>query len=364
MYFTKYRPQILLSFITILATLSIWLIFYLKLPAKIGFPVSNLETVFANYDGPNYIAIAKCGYNKNCLGPNFSSITTLEYYPAHLPGYPMLIRLFSIFTTGPKAMLFVTLLGSVLMTLTAYTLFKDFWVAFFLIFLPPRLFILRSIGAPETWFIFLTLASIYFFKKNKYLISAVFAALSIYFKTPGIILGLAYLILYLKDLKNIKKYLSYLLMPLMLLGIFYYYKIQTGDFLAYFHSGDNFHLNPLPFLVFISNKSWIGSIWLEEILYIYFFALTACQKLYKKFKFDIIFLYPFLFTILTLFVAHRDISRYIAPIYPFVLFAFKKYLNKPSLRLILFILIPAIYLYSINFIIGNSAPISNWAPYL
>ena len=337
-----------------------------------GFPKATFETIFANYDGPNYMAISKCGYDKNCLGPNFSLSQPLEYYPAHLPGYPMLIRFFSNFTTGPKAMLFVTLIGSVLMTLATYALFKDFWVAFFLIFLPPRLFILRSIGAPETWFIFLTLASIYFFKKNKYLISAIFAALSIYFKTPGIILGLVYLFLFFKNIENwsaswrmkIVNFAWFLLMPLTLFLIFFYYKGQTGDFMAYFHSGDNFHINPLPYLVFISTKSWIGSIWLEEILYIYFFALLTCQKLYKKFKLDIIFLYPFLFTILTLFVAHRDISRYIAPVYPFVLFAFKKHLNKPHIRIILFILIPAIYLYSINFIIGNTAPIADWTPYL
>ena len=360
----KYRPQVILSLFTVLATLSLWLIFYLQLPAKMGFPKATLETIFANYDGPNYIAISKCSYDKNCLGPNFSLPQPLEYYPAHLPGYPMMIRLFSNFTTGPKAMLFVTLLGSVLMTLATYALFKDFWVTFFLIFLPPRIFILRSIGAPETWFIFLTLASIYFFKKNKYFISAIFAALSIYFKTPGIILGIAYLYICIKDIKNIKKYLSYLLMPLTLLTIFVYYKIQTGNFFAYFNSGDNFHLNPLPFLVFISTKSWIGSIWLEEILYIYFFAILTCQKLYKKFKLDILSIYPILFTALTLFVAHRDISRYIAPVYPFVLFAFKKYLNKPHIRLILFVLIPAIYLYSINFIIGNTAPIADWTPYL
>jgi len=371
MYFTKYKPQILLSFLTICATLIIWLTFYFQLPAKIGLPPSSLETVFANYDGPNYMAIAKCGYDKGCIGPNFSLPQSLEYYPAHLPGYPALIHFFNNFTTGPKAMLFVTLIGSVLLTLATYALFKSFWLSFFLLFFPPRLFILRSIGAPETWFIALTLLSIYYFpdrigsasggKKNKYLISAIFAALSILFKTPAILLGAVYFLLLIK---KPNKLIPYLLMPLVLLGIFYYYKIQTGDFLAYFHSGDNFHINPLPFLVFISTKSWINTIWLEDIIYIYFFALISINKLFEKFKFDIIFLYPAVFTLATLFVAHRDISRYIAPVYPFVLYAFKDKLENKMIRLILFILIPAVYLYSVNFIAGNVAPIADWAPYL
>lgn len=364
MYFTKYKPQILLSILTICATFILWLVFYYKLPSKMGLPPSNLETIFANYDGPNYIAIAKCGYDKGCIGPNFSLPQPLEYYPAHLPGYPALINFFNNFTTGPKAMLLVTMLGSVLLTLVTYALFKSFWLSFFLLFFPPRFFILRSVGAPETWFIALTLLSILYFRQKKYIYSAIFAALSILFKTPALLLGLTYLFFCFKDLKNFKKYLPYLLMPITLFGIFLYYKFQTGDFLAYFHSGDNFHINPLPYLVFISTKSWINTIWLEDILYIYFLALISLQKLFIKFKTDIFFIYPAIFTLATLFVAHRDISRYIAPVYPFVLYAFKDKLENKSFRLILFILIPAVYLYAINFIIGNTAPISDWTPYL
>lgn len=372
MYFTKYKPQILLSILTICSTLLIWLFFYFKLPSQIGLPKSNLETIFANYDGPNYIAIAKCGYNKNCIGPNFSLPQPLEYYPAHFPGYPILINFFNNFTTGPKAMLFVTLLGSILLTLATYALFKSFWLSFFLLFFPPRFLILRSVGAPETWFIALTLLSILYFRHKKYVVSAIFAALSMLFKTPALLLGLTYLILFFKDFKienlpagrQVKNYACYALMPIILLSIFLYYKFQTGDFLAYFHSGDNFHINPLPYLVFISTKSWINTIWLEDILYIYFLALISLQKLFIKFKTDIFFIYPAIFTLATLFVAHRDISRYIAPVYPFVLYAFKDKLENKSFRLILFILIPAVYLYAINFIIGNTAPISDWTPYL
>ncbi|HRT40320.1 MAG TPA: hypothetical protein P5299_03185 [Candidatus Woesebacteria bacterium] len=381
MYFIKYKSQILLIFLTLIATLSLWLTFYYQLPQKIGWPAVSLETVFANYDGPNYLAISKCGYDKNCLGPNFSLSQPLEYYPAHFPGYPMLIRFFSNFTTGPKAMLLVTLLGSILLTLTSYALFKSFWLSFFLLFFPPRLFILRAVGAPETWFMALTLWSILFFKRRKFFISAILASLSLLFKTPGVLLGVTYLIILLKELvemrscaflhnkilpanKQIKNYLPYLLMPLVLLGIFFYYRGQTGDFWAYFHSGDNFHLNPLPYLVFISTKSWVDTIWLEDIIYIYFLAILTVQKLWRQFKFDILTIYPAVFTMATLFVAHRDISRYLAPVYPFVLYAFKDKLENKSFRFILWILLPAVFLYAVNFITGNTAPIADWAPYL
>ena len=134
--------------------------------------------------------------------------------------------------------------------------------------------------------------------------------------------------------------------------------------MSYFQSGDNFHLNFLPYLVFISTKSWINTIWLEDIIYIFLFSIYGIYRLIKKFKFDIIAIYPLVFATATLFVAHRDISRYIAPIYPFLLLAYQKPLNRRSVKTILLFLLPAIVLYAINFVCGNVAPISDWTNYL
>ena len=116
----------LLILFTAISSLSLWLIFYFNLPAKIGFPETSLEAIYANYDGPNYLIIAKCGYSKECIGPNYSLPQPLEYYPAHFPGYPLLIKFFDFFTTGPKAMLLTTLLGSIFLSLAAYNFFRLF----------------------------------------------------------------------------------------------------------------------------------------------------------------------------------------------------------------------------------------------
>ena len=88
MVFKKYSNYINLVLLTLLSSFFFWFIFYFNVPGKIGFNDVSLETVFFNYDGPNYMVISKCGYNKNCIGPNFSLPQPLEYYPAHLPGYP------------------------------------------------------------------------------------------------------------------------------------------------------------------------------------------------------------------------------------------------------------------------------------
>ena len=378
MYFTKLSDHFKLITLTILSALFFWLVFYFNIPGKIGFQNVSLETIFANYDGPNYMVISKCGYNKNCIGPNYSLPQPLEYYPAHLPGYPILIKLFNNFTTGPKAMLFSTLLGSIFLSLVLFEFFKlfidskkSFWLTILFLFFPARFLVLRLVGAPETWFLATTIASILFFKKDKIWASAIFAAAAQSFKSPGILLLVAFGILAIKDLVEtkklasvLKKYFPFILVPVTVVLIFYLYYLQTGNFWAYFQSGDNFHLNPLPYLVFISTKSWINTIWLEDIVYIFLLAIYGVSKLIKKYKFDIVTIYPLVFLIATLLVAHRDISRYIAPIYPFLLLSYQKQLNQKSIKTVLILLIPAIILYAINFICGNTAPISDWTNYL
>jgi hypothetical protein len=378
MNFTKYSNQILLILITILTSLLFWGVFALNIPQLLGFGHVSMETIFANYDGPNYLIISKCGYDKNCIGTHFSLPQPLEYYPAHLPGYPLLIRFLNNFVSGPWAMLLATLSGSILLSLAAFELFKlfvkekkAFWLTILLLFFPARLFILRQIGAPETWFISLSLFSVLFFTKKNYLPAAIMAALAQAFKSPGIILLATYGFLGLIEIfktKNIKivfqKYFAFILVPIVVFLIFLNYQSQTGDFLAYFHSGDNLHLNPLPYEVFISTKSWINTIWLEDIIYIFLFCFIGIYLLYKKYSFRLITLYPLLFTFASVLVAHRDISRYIAPVYPFIILAFSRYLNRKPFKLIFFLLLPAIILYAINFVVGNIAPVADWTPYL
>jgi hypothetical protein len=162
----------------------------------------------------------------------------------------------------------------------------------------------------------------------------------------------------------INKYFIFLLGPIIVGLVFYYYYLQTGDFFAYFHSGDNFHLNILPYLVFISNQTWINTIWLEDVIYIFLLAFVGLKSLFAKYRFNIIFVYPFLFALATIFVAHRDISRYLAPTYPFLLLGFSPFFLQKSTKIIIWLLLPAIILYAVNFIIGNTAPISDWTPYL
>jgi len=377
MNFTKYQHILLLLSITFVSTLLFWSAFYFNIPGKIGMGAVSMETLWANYDGPNYIAISKCGYHFDCLRQNFALPMPLEYYPAHFPGFPALINLVDqTFLNGPQSMLVVVLLSSLLLTLFSYLFFnlyflsrQSFLLTIISLFFPARLFALRQIGAPESLFLASVLASIYFYKKEKYFISALFVILCQSLKTPGLLLFLAFgfdwLIKLIKTGQlNFSKYFWYLFAPLSVLFIFYIYYLHTGDFWAYFHSGDNIHLSLTPYSVFMSQHVWIDTIWLEDVIYIFALVFVALFSLHHRFKLSIVFLFPFIFTLATVFVGHRDISRYLAPVYPFIFLALGKYLTKKRILLIFLLILPAVVLYALNFTAGNTAPIVNWAPYL
>ncbi|MFA6250215.1 MAG: hypothetical protein WC686_01770 [Candidatus Shapirobacteria bacterium] len=377
MNFNKFKPEFVLSVVTVLSTLLFWSIFYFNLPPLLGFPGVTLETLYANYDGPNYMVIAKCGYSKDCIGQNFSLPLPLEYYPAHFPLYPILIRFFSFFTLTTKAMLFTTLSGSVLLTLVSFHFFKKFvpltkafWLTLLFIFLPARLFVLRQIGAPESWFISFILLSIIFFSRQRYFTSAIFAVLAQLLKSPGILLVTSFTIVQLfnylkfKNSRYLTSLLPYSLVFVSILALFGLYQLQTGDFWAYFHSGDNIHLTFLPYQVFVSNRSWINTIWLEDVVYIFLVSIFSLFFLYQKYRHKIYFIFPLIFVLATVMVAHRDISRYLSPVYPFIILALFYHQKVSLIKKALFLISPAIVLFAINFCIGNTAPISNWQPYL
>ncbi len=372
------QNHIKIILITVFSTILFWLVFSLNIPSLLGLPSVSLKTLFANYDGPNYLVITKCAYDFDCIRNTFSLGLPLEYYPAHLPGFPLTIKLFDIFLPGPLAMLFSSLLGSIFLNLFFYKflhLFTTKKQALFLTivfnFLPARLFVLRNVGAPETWFIGFIIASLFYFKTKNYLLSAIFLSLAQVFKTPAVLLLASYFIYFvylLKKSKNpiliIKTFLPFVLVPLSVLLVFLFYYFQMGDFWAYFNSGDNRHILPIPFGVLIGNSSWVNGIWLEDIIIIFILAYYSGLKLIQRYKLNPIGTFVLIYTIATTFVVHRDISRYITPIYPLVFLTLKKSINNQTFRKVFYIIIFAVYLYSINFCIGNTAPVADWTPYL
>jgi len=386
------RDLLILILASISATLAIWLPFYLG-------QKGGLSTLFKNFDGPNYLVVEKTWYNKASILHQFSLPASAEYYPAHLPGYPLSIFLLNLFFKGPTAMLLSSLFFTILAEVVFYLFLQKFklsenplWLALVFLMLPARWVVVKAVGSPEPLFIFAILTSFYFFKsafdkaennlvlkkKNLFLdltFAGIFGAIAQITKSPGILLFAGYALYLLYRLKTyglklanfyqhfFKPLLPLSLIPLSALAVFGFYQLRTGDFWAYFHSGDNFHLVFPPFQAFASNGAWLGDFWREDLVWQYFLGALAVIFLFKQKLYDLASFAGVFFTA-TLFVAHRDLARYSLPLIPFALIAFDKFIQKKEFKIALLIILPAIYLYAIHFIAGNTAPVADWTPYL
>lgn len=364
---------------SLIPTLLVWLPFMLRLKNfwTIPLPQNGLATIVANYDGPLYIAVAKTLYNTELIKASFQFPLPTEYYAAHFPLFPLLIKLFGIVTNYPYSMLIVTILSSILAIYFFNRLISKFvdkknaiFLTFLFSILPARWLIVRSVGSADPLFVAGILASVFYFRSKKFWLSGIWGMIATLTKSPGILLFAGYGIFYIIDsiLKKkitlkIKKVYPLLLIPVALFGVFLFYKFTMGDFWAYFNSGDNIHLGFPPFQIFNYSSPWVGTFWLEEILAIYAVGALGIVRLIQKKEIELA-CFAGLFYLMILFVSHRDILRYFLPVIPFLYVAFSDILIKKEIKIILAILIVPVYLYSLAFISQNVMPISNWAPFL
>lgn len=361
---------------SLILTLLVWAPFLLHLKSFFGIPLQNsgINSLTANFDGPYYIVVSKTFYRPQTTRLLFSLPLPLEYYPAHFPLFPLIIRLFSPVLGSELGMLTATTLGTVLATIAAYQLFVQenlgrlsLAAALASLVLPARWLVVHSVGSPEPWFIFFILLSLLFFSRKNYWLAGLSGSLATLTKSPGIILFVAFLLKILHDflIKKQKlelKIFPILLIPISLLALFYFYYLQTGDFFAYFHSGDNIHLQPLPFQIFNSRQSWVGTFWLEDIIYLYLLAGLGLITLISQKRGVIAWFYGIFLTSLA-FVSHRDLARYSLPLAPLAILAFSPLLQKRGVKILLVILVVPIYLYTLSFITNNVLPTSDWAPF-
>ena len=369
-------------FFVLLSTFFVWLPFLLKSDYWYGIKINNSNTqyIYRNFDGPLYIIPAKTFYNKNAIEKiGLELALPAKYFAAHLPFYPFLIRvfadffnLFSIPLAYFKSMIFVNLVSTIFLTLFFYFFIKKFQLSkkplllSFLFLFIPKFLVVRSIGAPESLFIFLILLSIYFFEEKKYFLAGIFGGLSTMTKTPGILLFFSYGLVFLEKMVKAKKanwrWIGIVLIPLGLLAVFGLYAFQYGDFFAYFNTGGVVPM-PYPFSVFNFRAKWVGTAWIEEMVFYFFlYALTVCNL--KDSRYRSFFYFSLVFYTAVIFVQHKDIPRYSLPLWPMALISLEKFFTSKKFLIIFILLLPAIYLFAWNFIIYNIMPISNWQPYL
>jgi len=379
------HPVWALIFTSVLSASLLYLpfIFHLNSFCGLKYPENfNFSTILKNFDGLNYVIVAKTWYNPQKITALFPHDMPPHYFPAHFPAYPALIWLTAQIPAidFPHASVIVTLATSITAVIAFYYLasfiLKDKGKALILSLLftlfPARWLVVKNVPSPEPLFITFIITSIYFFCKRKYGKSALLAILCQTVKSPGILLagslGLAVIIKIYQEKTNlkkaVKKFWPILITPLSLIAVFYIYKLTTGDFFAYFKTGDNIHLFWPPFQVFDFNEKWVNTFWLEDVYLIYLGGLILLSFLWQKYRTKILFIFPAVFYFSICFVAHRDISRYLLPTIPFLLIGGEKIFTSKKFLVPLFLLFPALYLYAINFASFNTTTVFDWTPYL
>lgn len=370
-----FTPYFTLILAVLISTILLWLPFLLRVQSWLGLDFTNntFLTLYKQYDGLLYVVVAKSLYNPDIIRSlRLELLLEPIYFAAHFPLYPLFIRVGSYIFGFMKSMILVNVLFSVLLTTFFYYFLKFFKVtsrplalSIVFIFLP-RFFITRTTGAPEPMFMLFILMSIFFFEQKKYFFAGIFGALATLTKSPGVLLAIAYALVFLERAIKEKKqdYSGYpiLLIPIALLAVFAWYSFQYHDVLAYFHSGDNLHL-VFPFSVFNYQKSWVGTAWLEDaLIYFFMYALTVVYLWSSKNR--TFFYFSVVFFAATLFVQHRDISRYSLPLWPFACIAFERLFTSKKFLIAAAIILPGIYLYAWNFLLFNILPVSDWRPFL
>lgn len=356
--YKKISPYFLIALTAVLSTFILWLPFILK---------QNFQTIYENYDGVLYIIPAKTFYSIDLSLP-LSPI----YFAAHLPIYPISIKILSFIFGYLKSMLFSNILFTLILSLFFYFLLKTLklssspLIAVMVFLFLPRFLVIRSVGAPESLFMLLILASLFFFEKEKFWLAGLLGGLATMTKIPGVLLFPVYLLVFIERYFTTGKlnwrWIYILLIPLGLLSVFSLYWIKYRDFFAYFHTGGTVPM-PYPFSVFNSQAKWVGTAWLEDVVFYFFiYALTAVYLFRSKFR--SFFYFSLIFLTATIFVEHRDIARYSLPLWPMAIVAFDKFITSKKFLIAAILILPAIYLYAWNFLGSNIMPIADWKPFL
>lgn len=404
--YRKYKEHVFITLICIISTVVLWLPFLLRSNSINGIETTGIsfDEVRKNWDGPLYIIPAKTLYDKSHEVAQSRPLGLSPiYFSAHFPLYPLTIRALAPLLGYTNAMLFSTMIAAGILFNFFYFVVKKFNLSnkpfiltlVFMIF-TPRLLVARSVGSPEPLFILLILMSFYFFAQKKYAIAAVTGSLGILTKSPGGLLFFTYALYAAFEYKRTRKFelswLWFLLIPITFVGLCFFYKQQIGDFWAYFHSGDNIHLLFPPYQAFNYQALWVGTGWLEDILFVYLFyglttmhlvptgdSLHTFNRLVQFLKLEmnkivfgeeheriklVFFYFSVLFFAAIISVQHRDIARYSLPLLPIALITFEKFFTSRKFLIVLIIILPAIYAFAWNFMLTNAAPITEWSMFM
>lgn len=350
------RNVLLISFTYLLASLVFFAPYILK---------GRWTVIERNWDGPAYVVIAKTFYKPELIKKeNYIKkyLSSPLMFANKLPLYPITIRMFS-FLGYEKAMILIAWIFGLLSLLIFRELLilrkamRPTLLALVYVFFPPRWFVMQKVGGVEPMMIFFLLTSVFMYFKRQYFFAAIFLALATLTKINGLLIFVSYVLIFLfLKRREIYHIVWFILAPLMILLVFFWFRQTYGDFFAYFRSNTRCYeyvsLFKMPYSVFDASACYVGSIHLEEMFWFYGLVFGTILYSFKKKDWEILaFFIPSFLPML--FLQHNDFTRYGIFLYFLVGVVFEKILVKREMVVIFVLLLPAVYLYARNFINVN-----------
>jgi len=308
----RWRVEAALVLATLLGSVLVWLPYW-----------SRMGTVYRFWDGPNYLFVAKSLYALDTGNPLLAYVYDPKYYLVHLPVYPLLVRLFS-FIGWQRALLVVSVGMAAAAAILFYRLARDVWrlpspgwLAFVFLFLPPRWVLYRSVGASESTYLALLLASLFLFEKGRTGRAALLGGLATLTRIPGLMLAPAYLVI-LAQKKRWREVPWLLLVGLPLAGYFAFCALKTGSFFEYFaiHSDKTATLVPFAFVSHFFKQGLY-----HQVEFYILLGLVYAVGVGRIRDLEVPFAYSFFEILLLIFMATEEWSRYFLVIAPTALIA-------------------------------------------
>jgi hypothetical protein len=308
--------------------------------------VSDLDKIGRYWDGPPYMYVAKTLYRVPADHPFVPYDLPPWYFANHLPGYPLLIRLFTVVTLGayPAAMILATLATAVGSALLFYELLEreqlvasPLWTAVLFSFMPPRWMLYHAVGASEPLFYCLVFAAFLFLAKGRTAAVIACIALAAVTRITGVLLVPIFGLIYLLR-GQWRRAFAVPLALLALLAVFGWYYVVYGDFLAYFSwTMDNAQLlAPWPFTAYV-RKATEGMHGADLYAWLYLLFGIGTLALWRRRE---LFIYCAVFWVFFTFTTYKDLPRYMLAFSPFALLVgFDAVLSRRECRLVLPLLI-------------------------
>ena len=183
---------------------------------SIAFGGAGMETVVQNFDGLNFLIVAKSLYDPTTIeqiNTVFPTGNTPNYFAAHYPLFAILIRALEMLMPAPYALLGAIVISNALLALGLYGFFRvvlpkpklALYLSLIALFWPARMLSVRAVGSNEPLFMFLVLTSLTMATQGKHWLASGLGSLAILTRSPGILLfgayGLAALASYRLDWK-------------------------------------------------------------------------------------------------------------------------------------------------------------------